>query len=158
MLAKIVLLLSLLILLWQDWNYRRIHIVLPLFVFACSYYLSATILSYKNILFNIAFFGIVFVFLVLYMSYKAKTFLNPLQHYFGLGDVLFYLAIAPLFYLQNYAVFFILSMLFAIIAHTLTKKYSTQSTVPLAGFSALLLCLVILLDYLNWSTYKFTLL
>lgn len=158
MLAKIGLLLCLLIMLWQDWNYRRIHIVLPILVFVCAFYLVYNTISYTNILFNMVFFGIVFAFLVTYMSIKAKAFLNPLQHYFGLGDLLFYIAIAPLFFLQQYAAFFILSMLFAILMQFLTKKYSKHNTVPLAGFSAMLLFMIVLVDSFGITNYKFTLL
>lgn len=91
------------------------------------------------------------------MSVKAKTFLNPLQHYFGLGDVLFYLAITPFFYTKQYAVFFIASMLFAIALHVVFKKLSNHETVPLAGFSSLLLFIAIVVDVLSFSNYKFSL-
>ena len=91
------------------------------------------------------------------MSIKAKAFLNPLEHYFGLGDVLFYLAITPFFNVKQYAVFFIISMLFAVIMQVTLKKYSNHNTVPLAGFSSLLLFIVMIVDILSFTTYKFTL-
>ena len=91
------------------------------------------------------------------MSLKNKSFLNPFQNYFGLGDFLFYIAIAPLFLLQNYILFFILSMLFAIGLQIGLKKFIKEQTVPLAGFSALLLFIVIIKD-LVLSFQKITLL
>lgn len=80
------------------------------------------------------------------MSLKTRKFLNPFQNYFGLGDLLFYVAIAPLFILQNYILFFILSMVFAIGLQMGLKKIIRENTVPLAGFSALLLFILIIKD------------
>lgn len=86
------------------------------------------------------------------MSIKNKQFLNPFQNYFGLGDLLFYIAITPLFLLQKYILFFILSMVFAVAMQLGLKKIIKQETVPLAGFSALLLIMVILKDtFLNFQ-------
>lgn len=80
------------------------------------------------------------------MSLKTREFLNPFQNYFGLGDLLFYVAIAPLFLLQNYILFFIFSMVFAIGLQLGLKKIIQENTVPLAGFSALLLFILIIKD------------
>jgi hypothetical protein len=158
MLAKGGLLLCLLIMLWQDWKYRRIHVLLPLLVFAIGLFLVNGFSTYKITLINIAFFAIVFVALVVYMSIKAKAFLNPLEHYFGLGDVLFYIAITPLFNVKQYAIFFIASMLFALVMQLLLKKHSNHNTVPLAGFSSLLLFILMLVEALSFTNYKYTLL
>jgi len=157
MLLKVILLLSLLCMLWQDWNYRRIHIVFPFIVFGIAFYITQNTIDYRMVLLNSGFFIIVLLSLVVYMSVKAKTFLNPLQHYFGLGDVLFYLAITPLFYTKQYAVFFIASMLFAIVLQLALKKKSNHDTVPLAGFSSLLLFVVVIVDTLPFLNYKFSL-
>jgi hypothetical protein len=158
MLAPGILLLCLLIMLWQDWKYRRIHVLLPILAFSLGIFMVNGFVTYKTILTNIAFFTIVFSFLVVYMSLKAKAFLNPLEHYFGLGDVLFYLSITPFFNVKLYAVFFIVSMLFALLMQLILKKYSNHDTVPLAGFSSLLLFLVVLVDVLPLTNYKFTVL
>lgn len=157
MLLQGSLLLCLLIMLWQDWKYRRIHVLLPLLVFAIGMYLMNGFVNYKAILVNALFFIIVLSFLVVYMSIKAKAFLNPLAHYFGLGDILFYLAITPFFNVKQYAVFFISSMLFAVLMQVSLKKHSNHNTVPLAGFSSLLLFMVMIVDVLSFTTYKFTL-
>ncbi|MHC0439227.1 hypothetical protein [Flavobacterium sp. 3-210] len=90
------------------------------------------------------------------MSIKNKQFLNPFKNYFGLGDLLFYLAVTPLFILPKFILFFILSMIFALLLQFTFKKIMRENTVPLAGFAALFLFIVIAKDYL--SIYqKFTL-
>lgn len=90
------------------------------------------------------------------MSIKNKRFLNPFQNYFGLGDLLFYISITPLFNLKNYILFFILSMFFAICLQLTLKKTMKHNTVPLAGFSSLLLFIILMMDSLL-STPKISL-
>jgi hypothetical protein len=147
--APAILLLCLIVIFIQDWKYRKIHIVLPIVIFS----LSILIISIKNddwfkiIAFNLSFFLITLSILTTYMSLKSKKFLNPFQHYFGLGDLLFYAAITPLFLLKNYILFFILSMIFAILLQFGLKKFIKEETVPLAGFSSLFLFIMLLKDY-----------
>ena len=142
------LLLCLLLVFFQDWKYRRIHVGLPLAIALCSIYIihHENRFLLKSIAFNLSFLGLTLSILTIYMSVKNKQFSNPFQNYFGIGDLLFYAAIAPLFLLQNYILFFILSMIFAIALQLGLKKIIKEDTVPLAGFSALFLCIIIIKD------------
>ena len=101
---------------------------------------------FRLIGYNTIFYIITLSVMTIYMSIKNRQFLNPFQNYFGLGDLLFYIAITPLFLLHKYILFFILSMIFAIGLQIALKKMLKHDTVPLAGFSALLLILVVLKD------------
>lgn len=148
------LFICLLSVLFQDVQYRKIHIVFPPLIYVFLF-LSINVDSIKLVeisLYNSLFFVLVLLVLVIYMSIKNKQFLNPFQNYFGLGDLLFYLAITPAFMLRNYIVFFILSMMFAIFMHLVLKKIMKDQSVPLAGFSALFLMLMILKD--EWLTIQ----
>ncbi|PJJ11129.1 type IV leader peptidase family protein [Flavobacterium sp. 1] len=144
------LLLCLLIVFFQDWKYRAIHVVLPLLIFLSSYFIirQENKLSNKIMLLNICFFLITLSILTIYMSLKNKRFLNPFQNYFGLGDLLFYIAITPFFNNKNYILFFILSMFFAICLQFTLRKKMKHDTVPLAGFSALFLFIILAMDSL----------
>ncbi|MBN9285313.1 MULTISPECIES: prepilin peptidase [unclassified Flavobacterium] len=151
-------LLCLLLMVFQDWKNRTIHVALPLLVFVLSLLLIKQ--EYSSVwmitAYNAGFFLITFVILILYMSWKNKQFLNPFEHYFGLGDLLFYLAITPLFLLKNYVVYFIFSMLFSIVLQLGLKKIMKHRTIPLAGFASLLLLILMAGDlFLNF--YKITL-
>jgi hypothetical protein len=123
-------------------------VILPIAIFSLSFYIiqkkSNDLLDI--IVYNTTFFLFTITVLTIYMSIKNKQFLNPFQNYFGLGDLLFYIAITPLFLLQKYVLFFILSMIFAIIMQLSLKKIIKQQTVPLAGFSALLLFIIFVKD------------
>ena len=143
------LLLCLLFIFLQDWKYREIHIALPFFI----YILSVAViklpikLTLQNSAVNIIFFFVVFTVMVVYMSVKNKKLINPFQNYFGLGDVLFYCSITPFFEIKNFILFFISSMIFAIILQVISNKNKT-TTVPLAGFSALLLVMCIITNFI----------
>ena len=148
-LAPIILLLCLILVFIQDWKFRKIHVILPLAIFIISF-LLIPIKKYELaeiVFYNTLFFLITLGFLTLYMSLKSKKFLNPFLHYFGLGDLLFYIAISPLFLLKNFILFFILSLVFAIAMQFGLKRIIKENTVPLAGFSALFLFIVLMKDY-----------
>lgn len=143
------MLLCLVLVFIQDWKFRKIHVILPLAIFIISF-LLIPIKKYELAeiaFYNTLFFLITLGFLTLYMSLKSKKFLNPFLHYFGLGDLLFYIAISPLFLLKNFILFFILSLVFAIAMQFGLKRIIKENTVPLAGFSALFLFIVLMKDY-----------
>jgi hypothetical protein len=144
MILLIILTISLLLIFWQDIKLRHIHVVLPIITLTSSYFLIKPELNLMGL--NILFLMLTLVVLTIYMSIKNKEILNPFKNYFGLGDLLFYLAISPLFFLYNYILFFILSMLFAIAIQKIFKKSINQNSVPLAGLSALLLILILVKD------------
>jgi hypothetical protein len=144
------LLICLLLVFFQDWKYRRIHVMLPILIFIFCYFLEQSKnnnnIAWRTIALNSAFFLTTLGFLIVYMSIKYKKFLNPFQNYFGFGDLLFYISLTPMFLLHNYILFFILSMVFAISMQMLFKKIIQENSVPLAGFSAIFLMIVIILD------------
>lgn len=146
--GNLSILFCLLIVFIQDWKYRKIHIGLPLAIFIFSFYIisKGNLSLIKICLYNAFFFLITLGILIVYMSVKNKRYLNPFQNYFGLGDLLFYIAISPLFELKNYILFFIFSMIFAIGLQIGLKKMIQENTVPLAGFTALLLLILIIKD------------
>jgi len=146
--ALAILLLCLVLVFIQDIKYRKIHVILPIVIFIVSFFLIP-LKKYdllEILLFNTCFFFITLGILTLYMSLKSKKFLNPFEHYFGLGDLLFYVAVTPLFLLKNYILYFILSLIFAILMQFGLKKIIREETVPLAGFAALFLFIILLKD------------
>lgn len=149
-----VLIISLLLTFRQDLKLRHIHVVLPILIFLSSYFLIKSDLKVIGV--NLFFLITVMGIMTFYMCIKNKQLLNPFEHYFGLGDLLFYLAIAPLFFLYNYILFFVVSMLFAIIIQKLFQKFIRHDSVPLAGLSSLLL-IIILGNDLLLSFHKITL-
>jgi len=141
----------------QDLKFRKIHVALSILIFTLSVFVFNRVENLSAVVYlsNSIFFLVILAVLIVYMSLKNRKILNPFTNYFGLGDLLFFLAITPLFLTYNYILFFISSMIFAIILQLAFHKVMKDRTVPLAGFSALLLLLVLLKD-LFFSTNKFT--
>lgn len=139
----------------QDLKFRKIHVFLPVLLFAFSLSISSETIGFnlKIIMTNLVLLTFIIGFLVLYMSLKNRQFLNPFANYFGLGDFLFYIAIIPLFLTFNYLLFFILSMFFSILVQLIFRKTIAEKSVPLAGFSSILLFFALLNDlFLDFYT------
>lgn len=140
--------LCLIVIIIQDWKYRKIHVALPVIVFIISFFAITETNATKAdiIIYNLIFFLITLAGLVGYMSIKNRKFLNPFENYFGFGDLLFYVAVTPLFLVENYVIFFIFSLVFAIVLQIVLKKIIQEKTVPLAGFASVFLFFLIIKD------------
>ncbi|MFP9100755.1 hypothetical protein ACLI09_17025 [Flavobacterium sp. RHBU_24] len=110
-------------------------------------FIASAVLLYKKtgyaglsiVIYNVILFAVIFFALVGYMIIKQGVLKNPFRHYFGLGDLLFYISVTPLFTIKLYLLYFILSMVFAIILCYVLRSLIKPDSIPLAGFSALLL-------------------
>lgn len=147
----IILLTCLLVVFYQDSKHRTIHVFLPVLIFStsCFFLYNYLQIDYTTILKNIGFFMLTLGFLMVYMSIKNKGFQNPFQNYFGLGDLFFYISIAPLFALKNYILYFIFSLIFSLVMFAVFRKKMNSQSIPLAGYAALLLFFFIAIDLLN---------
>lgn len=88
---------------------------------------------------SIVFLGITSIGFMIYQTLKHKHISNPIDTAIGLGDILFFIAITPLFQVHNYVLFFVLGLLLSVVIYVLTSKSETQTTIPLAGYLALFL-------------------
>ncbi|WP_420851581.1 prepilin peptidase [Psychroserpens algicola] len=133
---------------WQDLKQRAIHIALPILVFITALIINflSDHLDYIMCLKNIGFVLVNIFGLVLYFSLKNKSIVNPIDSMIGLGDVLFFLALTPLFNIKSYILFFIAGMVFSLILHVITKTFKKQKTVPLAGYLALFLIGIVFVE------------
>lgn len=155
----VVLILVLGLIFFQDLKQRAIHVILPVLVLVLSFLIinKKGYFNYFISLTNIGFLLLTLFILFIYMSIKNKKMLNPFQNHFGLGDLLFYIAISPLFVFRNYILFFILSLLFSLIMFLIFRGKMKEKNIPLAGFASLLLIFFLVKDYFIEST-KMTLL
>ncbi|KAA9324914.1 hypothetical protein [Adhaeribacter soli] len=137
----------LLLILIQDLKDRAVTwFLFPALALVCYFY-SARLLSHaavwQNWLLNIGFLACELAFISLYLMLKHRKLVWPMQGYMGWGDVCFWVAAAFLFPLPNFAVYFLVSLLFSLIIHLWLRHvsgfYAQKHTVPLAGFQALFL-------------------
>ncbi len=155
MIPAALIILCLLAMFLQDLRYREIHVALPVVVFASAFYLLYNKIGYGAVwttVYNLVLISVIFLFMVFYMSIKTKRLVNPFRNYFGLGDLLFFIAVAPLFFLSAYLMFFIGSMVFTIICYYAFKRFIHKNSIPLAGFASLLLLLVFAYQFILSKT------
>lgn len=143
LLCHIALSITLLIAFYQDWKYRAITwLLFPILGIITVLLFSQTGLSYNTIVANIVFLTTLMGCLFVYMSLKEKKAINIFKAGFGLGDVLFLLAVTPLFGSENYILFFISGMIFSGIFHLILTKGNRKAKIPLAGYLAVYLLIL----------------
>lgn len=143
LLSSLLILLS--IIVYQDVKDRAVSwILFPLaavLIVAYYHYLFSLIDLVLHFLINLLVVGILLVCLTGYVYLRFKDKGTNLWNHFGLGDVLFFLVLACSFSPFNFIFFTILSLIFAILVSLFQS--SKMKTVPLAGYQAL--CLMLLL-------------
>ena len=95
-----------------------------------------------------AFFVTMLLFISwLYTKYiKGSTYLN---HSFGLGDLLFFYAIAFGFPTMTFMVLFVFALVFSLALHIALGIAKKQNSVPLAGYMSLFFMAMVLLSYVD---------
>jgi len=144
---NIIVLLILLVVVFQDLKYRAIHVILPILLFIAA---IARFLLLKHHIYQlvstVVFLGLVLLGLFLYTSVKSKKISNPIDSSIGLGDIVFFIAIIPLFFSTTYILFFSTGMLFTIACHLLFTR-NKEAHVPLAGYLSIYLILLSIVDF-----------
>lgn len=122
--------------LWQAWTY-------PFW-------------EWRWLVVNLLFVGIQWLGVSLYFSMKHRRWVDVTQHYLGIGDVLFFVAITPLFSPLHFCCFFIGALLLILLGVGLYRLMGASlKTIPLAGaMSGLGLLYYPFLWYQNWSPYE----
>ncbi|MFK8103067.1 MAG: hypothetical protein AB8G15_11100 [Saprospiraceae bacterium] len=142
--GDLLLLITLLGIIYEDFNYRGIHwwwlLLLLLSILGWRPW------NYEQIVINWGFLISQFILLTAYFSFKRKAFTCIIDQYLGLGDILFLLVIAILFSPFNFLLFFlgslITSLVFFLVYQSLFPAPSAP-TIPLAGAMAITLIIVL---------------
>ena len=85
--------------------------------------------------FNLGFVS--FLLLVCFVYAKLKLKKPLLKEVFGLGDLLFFIAISFSFSIVSFLILFIFALLFSLLLHLVLKHRQSEKTVPLAGYMSL---------------------
>jgi hypothetical protein len=135
---KIALLLLLATILYQDVKLRAVHwIFFPLLATAalCA---QKWPLYWPVLLFNFTFLAGMLFLLTVYVSLRTGKITDITKGYFSWGDILFLLAVIPLFDFRSYMLFFTCGTFLALLIHLLATRMKAQPTVPYAGYMALI--------------------
>ncbi|MBC8756045.1 hypothetical protein H2O64_15310 [Kordia sp. YSTF-M3] len=150
-LVTIILVLVFAVIIFQDFKYRAIHAITIIgigIVATILNYLEPT-LTFFDMLQSISFLIITSIAFMIYQTIKQKTFQNPIDQSIGLGDLLFFIVITPLFQVHQYILFFIVGLLISAGLFMISKSILKEQTIPLAGYLSFLLIICFGLKILN---------
>ena len=157
LLIKIILIVSFLSIFFQDFKTRQVYwFLFPLVGFCCGYLHYVTTLKelfLLTILTNFILVSILLFIIVLYVKLKLKA---AFKTTFGVGDILFFLAIVFSFPTISFSILFVFSLIFSLLLHFFFKK-SELETVPLAGYMSLFYATVYIMHWFGLvnNSYKF---
>lgn len=139
-----ILMMAFLTMAYQDLKKRQIHVVLPIVVFIGLYSYNRAYIEISQLLMSLSFVMITILAVTLYFSFKNKRILNPLQEHIGLGDILFFMAVIPMFNFRNYVLFYITGMIFSLVLFLMLPIKQREQSVPLAGLLSIYSLLLML--------------
>jgi len=149
--VKCILLTTFLFVFFQDIKERQVYwFLFPIIGLCCGVLLYKKqipeIVLYTvttNVLFVVSLLVIVFM----YSKFKLKT---AFKNTFGLGDVLFFFAIAFSFSSISFIILFVFALIFSLVLHLFLKRKSTYKTVPLAGYMSLFFACIYVTHWLGF--------
>lgn len=135
------------IIFYQDLKERRVFLFILLITMVLG-----TFLYFKNSLLEIYLFNIstnlmlllILMFIIyLYSKLKLK---KSFFYSIGLGDILFFMVLAVSYPTMTFLILLSTSLIFSLILFLILKPKLTQKIVPLAGFQALFLFLILFIN------------
>lgn len=94
---------------------------------------------------NLMICATILIIMTVYLSLKLKKIVLITQNYFSIGDVLFLIAITPLFNNLSYVLFINIGTFLTLIIYFLFQKKQQHQNIPFAGNMAFLLIFKIIL-------------
>lgn len=139
MIEKLIIALLFFIFL-QDFLIRGVYWFLFPILFIFSLIFNWENISVE-IIWNFLFLSFMLFSLTVYVSLKEGKLTNITKGFFGLGDILFLVAIVPLFPLQFYILFFTAGTIVTLLLHLIIQRILVkgQETIPYAGYMSLVL-------------------
>jgi len=145
----------------QDFKERAVvSILFPVLFFLIGIYvvlkngLQITLLQTVLNLVLILFFS---VSLFLIYGIREKSFKRIINKKLGMGDLVFWASVTPLFSVLNFVLWFISSLVFTLIAYLcftlIYKQKKDEFKIPLAGFQALFLAAMLIINerFFHWN-------
>lgn len=123
------------VIFYQDLKHRAVHWAVFPVLFGLSIW-SSYPLSWDVIL-NASFVLFTLVLLTVYLSIKHQKFVSITKGFFSWGDILFLLAIVPLFSFHLYIYFFTFGTILSLVYHLIAMMVKRQKTIPYAGYMSL---------------------
>lgn len=148
-LFNLLLLPPAILMIISDIKHRRIHLYWLILFFIIA--LAVSIIENKlyvigiNILLNIGLIVYWTIAWIIYILIRYRVWTNPLSRHIGIGDILFFVAVTPLFALKEYLYFMIMAMTFSLVWWCVTLLFKQKNkTIPLVATSGMVLIVYII--------------
>lgn len=127
---------------FQDLKNREVHLFwFFILLFSTAFlYIQNTVWQVFLIssLINLTIVLIISFITFLYIKFKLKM---NFEQAFGLGDLLFFIAVSFAFATYSFLMVFVIGLLFSLLMHIIVKRFQTKQSVPLAGYMSLFFAL-----------------
>lgn len=152
-LIKILLIISLISICYQDFKERQVYLGLLIItgVFMSFLYFknSDPMVYFWNIILNTTVILIIYLILFFYSLWRLK---KSISQTFGLGDLLFFIILANGFSTATFLVLFTFSLIFSLILYASIKSNLKIKTVPLAGLQAVFIVFIYAFSWIfQWT-------
>jgi cytochrome bd-type quinol oxidase subunit 2 len=135
---KFILIAVLLFVFFQDSKERKVYWFFYPIVGVLVFVMQIIKISIYPALINSGFnLSLVFLIIMSCFVYVKLKLHQPLTEVLGLGDILFFIAIAFSFSIVSFLFLFVFALLFSLLLHLVLQQRQTDKTVPLAGNMAL---------------------
>ncbi len=152
---KVISLLGLIAVFYQDMKYRAVYWIffplLALLFFLIKYPESGWMVVLEDAFWAIAFFAFQLLLLWGYFRIKKGKNIQLIDHYLGLGDILFLGTVAFYFSPVNYVLFYLSSLLIVLLYVMIKGMFNRYTTphIPLAGLQAIFLFGLMVWEFCN---------
>lgn len=140
---------------FQDIVSRSIWWFLPPLLFGAFIAYRWDAFSWLTLGFNTAFIVLLMGFLFIYIRFRFGKPELIFKQYFGLGDLLFILALTPLLSFQQFILFFTVGTFSTLVIHGMTLLFKKQTTIPYAGYFSLVTLAYLLLLLSGTDVFQF---
>ena len=132
----------LVIVVFEDFKWRAIHWFLPLLIFVAS--MVHVNWGFVQAGLNIALIIFQFAVLAGYVLIKDRK-MSLFRSYIGTGDLVFFIAVSPLFGLPLFVYFLFCCYVFSLICHGIYLLINPNiASIPLAGYSSIVAVVFVL--------------
>ena len=141
--------IGLLLLVYQDFNYREVTVGLFIFLGLIGGYLHFTTQYLNVFLLSLLINFTAILLLVFILLIYCKLIMRiKLKEAIGVGDILFFMVLGVSFPTVSFLMLFSVSLIFSLLLFIVLKPKMKIKTVPLAGLQALFLVLIITINSL----------
>ncbi len=154
---NLLLLIPVICMVVQDFRSREVGLLWLILLCAGSLCSAFLTMGIRDTLYNLSLNALLILYMIggagLWFFLKNKVLKNSAtgrrkaSEYIGGGDIVFVMAVSPLFLLKEYVIFLIVSSVISLVWWMIAKiRAKTNLTIPFIGTSGIVFCVLLLSD------------